>query len=57
MLVKLLTGVFDPPPETIAIPWAYLAAVHVLVAASVAIAVMIANKRSRVGAYETLRDI
>jgi putative ABC transport system permease protein len=57
MLVKLLTGVFDPPPETIAIPWVYLAAVHVLVAASIAIAVMIANKRSRVGAYETLRDI
>ena len=24
MLVKVLTGVFDPPPETLAIPWGYL---------------------------------
>ncbi len=23
MLVKLLTGIFDPPPETLAFPWAY----------------------------------
>jgi putative ABC transport system permease protein len=24
-LVTLLAGVFDPPPETLAIPWLYLA--------------------------------
>jgi putative ABC transport system permease protein len=24
MLVKVLTGVFDPPPEDLAVPWAYL---------------------------------
>ena len=24
VLVKLLTGVFDPPPETLSIAWAYL---------------------------------
>ncbi len=27
MLVKLLTGVFDPPPAAIAVPWVYLAVV------------------------------
>jgi putative ABC transport system permease protein len=24
VLVKVLTGVFDPPPETLAVPWSYL---------------------------------
>lgn len=56
MLVKLLTGVFDPPPETISIPWGYLISVHVLIAASVAAAVMLANNRARHEAYEALRD-
>lgn len=27
MLVKVLSGVFDPPPDSIAIPWPYLASV------------------------------
>ena len=38
MLVKVLTGVFDPPPSVIAVPWAYLgivAAVTVLGLAAV----------------------
>ena len=25
MLVKVLTGVFDPPPDALAVPWGYLA--------------------------------
>lgn len=57
MLVKLLTGVFDPPPETIAIPWGYLLTVLLLIALSIGVAVMIANRRSRAGAFETLRDL
>ena len=32
MLVKVLRGVFDPPPDTIAVPWLYLA---ILAAAAV----------------------
>ena len=41
MLVKVLTGVFDPPPEHLAVPWAYLGivagiAVFGLVAAALA---------------------
>jgi putative ABC transport system permease protein len=27
MLVKLLTGVFDPPPDHLSVPWLYLAVV------------------------------
>ncbi|HYL91379.1 MAG TPA: ABC transporter permease [Burkholderiales bacterium] len=27
VLVKLLSGVFDPPPEALTVPWAYLAAI------------------------------
>ena len=30
MLVKVLTGVFDPPPDALAVPWGYLAAVVAL---------------------------
>jgi putative ABC transport system permease protein len=25
MLVKVLTGVFDPPPDVLTVPWGYLA--------------------------------
>jgi len=57
MLVKLLTGVFDPPPETVSVPWAYLLSVHILIVLSVAAAVLVANARSRRGAYEALRDL
>ncbi|TMF06972.1 MAG: ABC transporter permease, partial [Chloroflexi bacterium] len=35
MLVKLLTQVFDPPPEHLAVPWVYVAAVPAATTASV----------------------
>jgi putative ABC transport system permease protein len=38
VIVKILTGVFDPPPEHLAVPWTYLAAVAAAVAGSVAVA-------------------
>ncbi|MGX5831562.1 FtsX-like permease family protein [Mesorhizobium sp. 43Arga] len=56
MLVKLLTGVFDPPPEALSIPWLYLAVMLGLVAASVAAAVWSA-KPSAQQAAEQLRDL
>ncbi|BAB51116.1 ABC transporter permease [Mesorhizobium japonicum] len=56
MLVKLLTGVFDPPPEALSIPWLYLAVMLGLVAASVAAAVWSA-KPSAEQAAEQLRDL
>lgn len=55
MLVKLLTGVFDPPPEALSIPWLYLAVVLCLVAISVVAAVLFS--RPSVGHdTEYLRD-
>ncbi|MHA6622385.1 FtsX-like permease family protein [Pseudonocardia sp. DLS-67] len=41
MLVAVLTGVFDPPPSAVAVPWPYLAAVTVLAVAAVGVAVAV----------------
>ncbi|WP_193178514.1 FtsX-like permease family protein [Oricola nitratireducens] len=57
MLVKLLTGVFDPPPEALAIPWIYLGIVLVLLLGSVVAAVFYTSAHSRKDAVETLRDL
>ena len=35
VLVKLLTGVFDPPPDHLAVPWLYLLAVAFATTAAV----------------------
>jgi putative ABC transport system permease protein len=40
MLVKLLTGVFDPPPEALTVPWLYLGIVLFLMAVSVIAAIL-----------------
>lgn len=57
MLVKLLTGVFDPPPEALAIPWAYVAGTLGLMIASIVAAVLVTSARSDRAAVETLRDL
>ncbi|TPL38918.1 ABC transporter permease [Mesorhizobium sp. B2-4-6] len=56
MLVKLLTGVFDPPPEALSVPWLYLAIMLGLVVASVAAAVRSAKSSSGLVAGQ-LRDL
>jgi putative ABC transport system permease protein len=56
MLVKLLTGVFDPPPEALSIPWLYLGFMLCLVVASVVAAVLSARPSSGQDA-EHLRDL
>ncbi|WP_254634189.1 ABC transporter permease [Mesorhizobium sp. GbtcB19] len=56
MLVKLLTGVFDPPPQALSVPWLYLAIMLGLVVASVAAAVRTARPSSALTA-EQLRDL
>jgi len=57
MLVKVLTGVFDPPPEILSVPWVYLVLLAGAAIASTAVAVISAqNASSRVG-VEILRDI
>jgi len=56
MLVKLLTGVFDPPPEALSIPWSYLTLLFCIVAASTSAAVLFA-KPSAARDIEYLRDL
>ena len=57
MLVKLLTGVFDPPPEGLVLPFGYLALLVGLVAASVTAAVVLAEASLRKAAVDQLRDL
>jgi putative ABC transport system permease protein len=56
MLVKVLTGVFDPPPDQLTVPWLYLGLLLVAVAASVAIAVGVAERRVEVSPTVVLRE-
>jgi putative ABC transport system permease protein len=58
MLIKILTGVFDPPPAAIAIPWLYLATVltvtlGALAAVSAAAVVVVAHRL----ALPVIRDL
>jgi putative ABC transport system permease protein len=50
VLVKVLTGVFDPPPEALAVPWAYLGMVLALAIAATVVVVLwnrlAANRRA-----------
>ena len=57
MIVKVLTGVFDPPPTTLAIPWSYLLAVLAAAIAAVSLAINRAVRGARRPAVEMLRDI
>jgi putative ABC transport system permease protein len=57
MLVKVLTGVFDPPPAALALPWAYLIAVGVLVVASAALASEATVRTVRRPLAEVVRDL
>ncbi|WP_411152835.1 FtsX-like permease family protein [Streptomyces sp. A30] len=57
MLVKVLTGVFDPPPATIAVPWAYVTATVLVALAAVAAAALNGVRRSHRPAVEELREL
>jgi len=57
VLVKMLTGVFDPPPEALAIPWAYVALLCAAAVASTVIAVIAAGASSRRQVLEALRGL
>ncbi|MEO6301499.1 MAG: ABC transporter permease, partial [Paracoccaceae bacterium] len=57
MLVKLLTGVFDPPPEGLVMPVGYLALLIGLVAAAVTVAVQLSEVSLRKRAVEQLREL
>jgi putative ABC transport system permease protein len=57
MLVKILTGVFDPPPEAMSIPWTYLVLLAIAAVISTAVAVIGAQIASVRWIIESLRDI
>lgn len=57
VLVKMLTGIFDPPPEGLAVPWAYLALLGVSAIASTVLAVVGMRLYSRRQVLETLRGL
>jgi putative ABC transport system permease protein len=56
-LVDVLTGVFDPPPDFLTIPWGYLVAVGAAVVATVVAAGTITLRALRRPAIEELRDL
>jgi putative ABC transport system permease protein len=55
MLVKVLAGVFDPPPAALAVPWTYLAAVAAIAAIAAAAATALAQRHDRHPHLELLR--
>ena len=57
MLVKVLKGVFDPPPESISVPWLYLALLALAAAISTGVAVLGSQAASTRSKAEDLRDI
>jgi putative ABC transport system permease protein len=57
MLVQVLTGVFDPPPDVLAVPWGYLGGLLALVLVAVAIAGAGTLRALRRPAIEELRDL
>lgn len=57
MLVKLLTDVFDPPPQTLAVPWLYLAALAAMGLSSLGLALLAALREARVPAVQRMREL
>lgn len=57
MLVTLLTGVFDPPPESLAVPWAYLGAVAAAAVGATTLAIVGALAAARRPVVEAVRDL
>ncbi len=56
MLVKVLSGVFDPPPAALAVPWAYLVTIALAACATVAAASAVASRLSAGSTVADLRD-
>jgi putative ABC transport system permease protein len=55
MLVKVLTGVFDPPPDVLTVPWGYLAVLVAVALSSVAVAAAAAVRATRRAPIAMLR--
>ena len=57
MLVKVLTGVFDPPPSAIAVPIGYLGVAVLTVVAALTVAAIAGAHTSTRPAVEELREL
>ena len=57
MLVTMLTGVFDPPPQSLAISWPYLFVLGTAGCLSTLLAVIVARNVTQRGAIEAIRTI
>jgi putative ABC transport system permease protein len=57
LVVKVLTGVFDPPPSHLAVPWLYLSLVGALTLGAVAAGAELTVHAAGSGTVETLRDL
>lgn len=57
MLVKVLTGVFDPPPAALSVPWGYLAAAAGLAAAGIVASGVLASRRAQRPPISVLREL
>jgi putative ABC transport system permease protein len=57
MLVKVLTGVFDPPPTGVSVPWGYVAALALLVAGCLAAVVFGALRLATRSILVTIRRL
>ena len=57
ILIKVLTGVFDPPPEHMYIPWEYITVLATSAVISTVIAVLVMKKISLRSVTEELRNI
>ncbi len=57
MLIRVLTGVFDPPPSAAAVPWGYLAGTGLAVVAASVIAATVVARATTGPAITQLRDL
>jgi putative ABC transport system permease protein len=57
MLVKVLTGVFDPPPGALSVPWAYLAAVATVATIAVLVAGTATLRRAQTAPLTENREL
>jgi putative ABC transport system permease protein len=57
VLVAVLTGVFDPPPAELSVPWLYLGCVAAVTVGALALAAEVALRRSRRPLIPMLREL
>jgi putative ABC transport system permease protein len=57
VLVKVLTGVFDPPPAALTIPWVYLGATVLITAVGLGVAAAGALRQDRRASVSVLREL